>query len=78
LKFNLFRSELIPEDKIIYIYDLIKNIVAPGNRAFVSPLVQKAVDKILDLDLPKNWRTDKHFIKGLNDSFRRKQNRWCC
>jgi len=65
-------ATLIPKNQIVYIYDLVKNIIAPGNRAFVSPEVQDTIDNILDERLPKGWRGDADFIKKLSDSFKRK------
>ena len=70
---NLFKTKLIPEDQIVYIYDLVKNIIAPGNRAFISPQLQLIIDDVLDSKLPEGWRLDSGFIDKLNKSFRNKQ-----
>lgn len=52
-----------------YIYDLIKNIIAPGNRAFMSPPIQKIIDNTLDENLPSNWREDEEFRYKLIKNF---------
>ena len=69
---NLFRTTIIPKDQIVYVYDLVKNIVAPGDRAFVSPEIQKMVDNVLDERFPDGWRDNKDFINEIKDSFRAK------
>jgi superfamily II DNA helicase RecQ len=69
---NLFRTKIIPEDQIVYVYDLVKNIVAPGERAFVSPYIQQTIDGIIGKRLPGNWEDDKGFINKLTKSFRQK------
>ncbi len=69
---NLFKTDLIPETQIAYIYDLVKNIIAPGDRAFTSPTIQIAVDTVLDERLPKNWRSNPQFIKSLSSNFYKK------
>ena len=66
---RFFSTTLIPEEKIVYIYDLIKNIISPGERAFVSPKIQRVVDRVLDERLPDNWRNDEKFIKDLSIKF---------
>lgn len=52
-----------------YIYDLVKNIIAPGNRAFISPLIQKIIDQVLDENLPPDWRTNEKFRSNLINDF---------
>jgi superfamily II DNA helicase RecQ len=69
---NLFKTKIIPEDQIVYVYDLVKNIVAPGERAFVSPEIQKMVDSVLDKRFPKDWRNDQEFIDNIRAAFRKK------
>lgn len=69
---NLFRTTIIPKDQIVYVYDLVKNIVAPGDRAFVSPEIQKMVDNVLDERFPDGWKDDQKFINDTRDSFRTK------
>ena len=72
MAFNYFKTKLIPADQVIYIYDLVKNIVAPGNRAFVSPQIQIVIDELLDRKFPENWRQDPQFIKSIKESFSKK------
>ena len=69
---NFFKTTVINQKDIVYVYDLINNIVAPGNRAFVSPKIQGIIDNILDDRLPKEWRNDTKFINTLAASFRSK------
>ena len=68
---NFFRSKLIPENHIAYIYDLVLNIIAPGNRAFVSPEIQNCIDDILDESLPKGWRDNPSIVKEILGSFKK-------
>jgi superfamily II DNA helicase RecQ len=70
---NLFNTTLIPKGKIIYIYDLINNIIAPGNRAFLSPTIEKVIDEVMDEQLPDNWRSNEAFRKSLSEDFRKKK-----
>ena len=72
MAFNYFKTKLIPADQVIYTYDLVKNIVAPGNRAFVSPQIQIVIDELLDRKFPENWRQDPQFIKSIKESFSKK------
>ena len=69
---NLFKTDLIPQNQIAHIYELVKNIIAPGDRAFMSPTIQIAVDTVLDERLPKDWRSNHQFIKSLSSNFYRK------
>ena len=72
MAFSYFRGSIIPADQVVYVYDLVKNIIAPGDRAFMSPTIEKAVDVILDERLKDGWRKDPKFIAQLNKSFRAK------
>ena len=72
MAFKFFRQDIIPDDQVIYVYDLVKNIVAPGERAFVSPKIQKSVDELLDERFPKNWRNDGDFLSKVKSEFRKK------
>jgi len=72
MAFKFFRQDIIPDDQIIYVYDLVKNIVAPGERAFVSPKIQKSVDELLDERFPKNWRNDPDFLSKVKSEFQKK------
>jgi len=69
---NLFRTTLIPKNQIVYIYDLVKNIIAPGNRAFVSPEIQKVIDEVLDNKFPEGWRDNTDFIQNIIKRFKQK------
>ncbi|GEM_PF-3016002 len=71
MAFNFFKTDVIPEDQIVYVYDLVRNIVAPGDRAFMSPRMQEVIDRVLDKRLPQGWREDKGFIKQLSSDFSR-------
>ena len=70
MAFNFFKNSVIGEKEVIYVYDLVKNIVAPGDRAFVSPYIQQTIDGIIGKRLPGNWKDDKVFISKLTKSFR--------
>jgi superfamily II DNA helicase RecQ len=72
MAFSFFRGSIIPQDQVVYVYDLVRNIIAPGDRAFMSPTIDKAVDSILDKRLKDGWRSDTQFISKLNKSFRAK------
>ena len=72
MAFSYFKGSIIPPDQVVYVYDLVKNIIAPGDRAFMSPTIEKVVDSILDERLKEGWRTDPKFIAQLNKSFRAK------
>lgn len=69
MAFRFFRSSTIPQDQVVYIYDLTKNIIAPGERAFMSPLIERMVDKVIDGRLPAGWRSDKKFLKQISKQF---------
>ena len=44
MAFNFFNTKLIDAEHIYYVYDLVKNIVAPGDRAFISPRIKNIID----------------------------------
>ncbi len=74
MPFNFFKTNIIPDDQVVYIYDLVKNIIAPGNRAFVSPEIQRLIDERLDERLHEhNWRENKNFRKELALAFWKKK-----
>ena len=64
-------NKIIPKDKIPYIYELVKNIIAPGNRALMSPSIENEIIKILNSRLPENWADDseRDFREKISRSF---------
>jgi len=62
----------IAKEDLINISELIKNIIAPGNRAFLSPKFDNVINELLDLTFPKNWRRDKTFINNIQSEFRKR------
>ena len=62
----------LPPGTLAWMSELIGNVIAPGRRAFVSPLVQEAIDAVLDETLPEGWRDNEGFVRGLSDRFRSK------
>jgi len=72
MAFRFFRSSTIPQDQVVYVYDLTRNIIAPGERAFMSPLIERIVDTVIDTRLPPGWRTDEKLIEQISKQFRSK------
>ena len=72
MAFRFFRSSTIPQDQVVYVYDLTRNIIAPGERAFMSPLIEQIVDTVIDTRLPHGWRTDEKLIEQISKQFRSK------
>lgn len=48
------------------VYQLVRNVIAPGGRAFMSPRVQEAIDKVMDKELPEGWKNNDEFRKSLS------------
>ena len=71
MAFNFFNTKLIDAEHVYYVYDLVKNIVAPGDRAFISPRIKNIIDETLDERLPEGWRSDKKLLKDISISFRK-------
>jgi superfamily II DNA helicase RecQ len=69
MSFNFFKTNLIDKRDTFYVYDLVHNIIAPGERALFSPYLQKIVGETLDDRLPKNWKSDKKLIKDIKKEF---------
>ena len=63
----------INKENLINISELIKNIIAPGDRAYYSPKFDNIVNQVLDETFEKNWRNNKAFLTQIQSEFR-KQN----
>jgi len=62
-------KSFIAEDRLPYIYELVKNVIAPGNRAFMPRQIQEAIDKVLDKRFPPNWKNDIEFRRQMKENF---------
>ena len=60
-------------ENVTNISELIKNIIAPGERALYSPKFDNIVNQVLDETFENNWRSDKTFLNKIQAEFR-KQN----
>lgn len=60
----------VKKKDLINISELIKNIIAPGDRAFYSPKFDDIINEILDQTFPDGWRKDTTFIKSIQSEFR--------
>ena len=56
---------------IVNITELIKNIIAPGERAFYSPKFDAIINEVLDEIFEKDWRNNKDFLHRIQAEFRR-------